>query len=185
MWLYQDLQTSQLVEEGKASQHWDTITPCGVQSEWAGLCSESGGWGHSNSINIFLGRNVVIWKIHWLELFLGDLLSWWRTAFPFLLEALQVLNPDHTNIIKFFEWFEHMGHICISFEMLDWSLYDLFQEQDWKPLSLNEIQPRAKQVCIIVIWNQLSIVLRINYSSMSKTLNPRVSPYGSVLTVRR
>lgn len=39
---YQDLQTSQLVEEGKTLQHWDTITPHGVQSEWASLCSEIG-----------------------------------------------------------------------------------------------------------------------------------------------
>lgn len=70
-----------------------------------------------------------------------------------MLELLSVLNPDRTNIVKFFEWFEHQGQTCLAFEMLDRSLYDLLQERDWKPLSLSEIRTIAKQVCIFVKWN--------------------------------
>lgn len=88
-----------------------------------------------------------------------------------MLEVISVLNPDRANVVKFFERFEHMGQTCLVFEMLDRSLYEMFQERDWKPLSPNEIRPIAKQVCVIVLWNQLFIVLYIYYSSMKKTLN--------------
>lgn len=71
-----------------------------------------------------------------------------------MLEIISVLNPDHTNVVKFFERFEHMGQTCLAFEMLDRNLYELLQERDWKPLSLKEIRPISKQVCIILIWNQ-------------------------------
>ncbi|XP_044067098.1 homeodomain-interacting protein kinase 2-like isoform X2 [Siniperca chuatsi] len=65
-----------------------------------------------------------------------------------MLEVISVLNPDHTNVVKFFERFEHMGLTCLAFEMLDRSLYELLQERDWKPLSLNEIRPVAKQLLV-------------------------------------
>ncbi|XP_038586225.1 homeodomain-interacting protein kinase 1-like [Micropterus salmoides] len=71
-----------------------------------------------------------------------------------MLEIISVLNPDHINVVKFFERFEHMGQTCLAFEMLDRNLYELLQERDWKPLSLKEIRPISKQVCIILIWNQ-------------------------------
>lgn len=93
-----------------------------------------------------------------------------------MLEIIRVLNPDHTNVVKFFERFEHMGQTCLVFEILDRSLYELLQEREWKPLSPNEIWPIAKQVCIIVMWNQLFIVLRIYYSSVKKTLSLNLNP---------
>ena len=70
-----------------------------------------------------------------------------------MLEVISVLNPDHINVVRLFELFEHMGQTCLAFEMLDGCLYDLLQERDMKPLSLNKIWPIAKQVCIIVRWN--------------------------------
>ncbi|XP_074510855.1 homeodomain-interacting protein kinase 1-like [Sebastes fasciatus] len=63
-----------------------------------------------------------------------------------MLEAISVLNPDHTNVVKFFERFDYMGQTCLAFEMLESSLYDLVHERDWNPLSLNEIRPIAKQL---------------------------------------
>ena len=67
-----------------------------------------------------------------------------------ILKVLSVVNPDYANVVKFFEWFQHQGHTCLAFEMLDRSLYDMLLEQDWKPLSLNELRPIATQVCINV-----------------------------------
>lgn len=90
-----------------------------------------------------------------------------------MLEAISVLNPDHTNVVKFFERFDYMGQTCLAFEMLESSLYDLVHERDWNPLSLNEIRPIAKQVCIIVIWNRLSIVLYIYHSPIREILTPK------------
>ncbi|KAK9529785.1 hypothetical protein VZT92_013859 [Zoarces viviparus] len=65
-----------------------------------------------------------------------------------ILEVISVLNPDHNNVVKFFERFEHMGQTCLAFEMLDRSLYDLLYERNWKPLALNEIRIIAKQLLV-------------------------------------
>uniref|UniRef100_A0A8P4GAA3 Protein kinase domain-containing protein n=1 Tax=Dicentrarchus labrax TaxID=13489 RepID=A0A8P4GAA3_DICLA len=65
-----------------------------------------------------------------------------------MLEIIRVLNPDRTNVVKFFESFEHMGLTCLAFEMLDGSLYDLLLEREWKPLSLNKIRPITKQLLV-------------------------------------
>lgn len=70
-----------------------------------------------------------------------------------MLKAVGVLNPDLTNMVKFFEQFEHMGHTCLVFEMLDTSLYDLLLERDWKPLSLKQIRPIAKQVLLYFLFS--------------------------------
>ncbi|KAI3357471.1 hypothetical protein L3Q82_015511 [Scortum barcoo] len=65
-----------------------------------------------------------------------------------MLETISVLNPDHTNVVKFFECFEHRGQTCLVFEMLDRNLYDVLEERQWKPLSLNEIRPIAQQLLV-------------------------------------
>ncbi|GLD45580.1 homeodomain-interacting protein kinase 1-like protein, partial [Lates japonicus] len=65
-----------------------------------------------------------------------------------MLKVVSVLNSDHTNVVKFFERFEYMGQTCLAFEMLDRSLYELLQERNWKPLSLNEIRPVTKQLLV-------------------------------------
>ncbi|KAK9528794.1 hypothetical protein VZT92_012939 [Zoarces viviparus] len=65
-----------------------------------------------------------------------------------ILEVISVLNPDHNNVVKFFERFEHMGQTCLAFEMLDRSLYDLLCERHCKPLALNEIGIIAKQLLV-------------------------------------
>ncbi|KAK9528772.1 hypothetical protein VZT92_012917 [Zoarces viviparus] len=65
-----------------------------------------------------------------------------------ILEVISVLNPDHNNVVKFFERFEHMGQTCLAFEMLDRSLYDLLCERDWKPLALKQIGIIAKQLLV-------------------------------------
>lgn len=68
-----------------------------------------------------------------------------------VLKSIGILNPDLTNIVKFFEQFEHVGLTCLVFEMLDRSLYDQLLEQNWKPLSLKEIRPIAKQVLLLFL----------------------------------
>ncbi|XP_051805695.1 homeodomain-interacting protein kinase 3-like [Acanthochromis polyacanthus] len=65
-----------------------------------------------------------------------------------MLKEISVLNPDLTNVVKFLEQFEHIGHTCLAFEMLDRSLYDLIHEKNYQPLSLQEIRPIAKQLMV-------------------------------------
>lgn len=68
-----------------------------------------------------------------------------------MLEVISVLNPDHSNVVKFFERFDHLGQTCLAFEKLDQELYQLMQERDWVPLSLKEIFTVAKQVCSVLM----------------------------------
>ncbi|XP_051940348.1 homeodomain-interacting protein kinase 2-like [Hippocampus zosterae] len=63
-----------------------------------------------------------------------------------MLKMVSDLNPDHANIIKFFERFEYMGHTCLVFEMLDCHLFDLLIGRNWEPMSLSEIRSVAKQL---------------------------------------
>ncbi|XP_029962559.1 homeodomain-interacting protein kinase 1-like [Salarias fasciatus] len=63
-------------------------------------------------------------------------------------ETIGVLNPDVTNLVKFFECFTHLGHTCLVFEMLDISLYHLLKEREWKPMCPSEIRPIAEQLMV-------------------------------------
>ncbi|XP_077460845.1 homeodomain-interacting protein kinase 2-like [Stigmatopora argus] len=65
-----------------------------------------------------------------------------------MLNMVSVLNPDHANIIKFFERFEYMGHTCLVFEMLDCHLFDLLTGREWEPMRLSEIRSVAKQLLV-------------------------------------
>ncbi|KAF3704950.1 Homeodomain-interacting protein kinase 1 [Channa argus] len=64
------------------------------------------------------------------------------------LKTISVLNPDHVNMMKFYEQFDQMGQTCLVFEMLDKSLYGHLEEQNWKRLCLNKIRPIAKQLLV-------------------------------------
>ncbi|XP_049576357.1 homeodomain-interacting protein kinase 2-like [Syngnathus scovelli] len=65
-----------------------------------------------------------------------------------MLKMVSDLNPDHANIIKFFERFECMGHTCLVFEMLDCHLFNLLSGRDWEPMSLSEIRSVARQLLV-------------------------------------
>lgn len=69
-----------------------------------------------------------------------------------MLELISKLDPDHNNLVKFFEQFEYMGHTCLVFEMLDNDLYDLLEERQCHPVHLKEIRPIVQQVWNIVIF---------------------------------
>ncbi|XP_077574771.1 homeodomain-interacting protein kinase 3-like isoform X2 [Stigmatopora nigra] len=65
-----------------------------------------------------------------------------------MLNMVSTLNPDHANIIKFFERFEYMGHTCLVFEMLDCHLFDLLTGREWEPMPLSEIRSVAEQLLV-------------------------------------
>ncbi|CAJ1057166.1 homeodomain-interacting protein kinase 1-like isoform X1 [Xyrichtys novacula] len=62
-----------------------------------------------------------------------------------ILQTLRTLDADKSNIVQFFETFEHNGHTCLAFEMLDKNLLDLLNEND-APFSLHEIRPITQQL---------------------------------------
>ncbi|KAF3704181.1 Homeodomain-interacting protein kinase 1 [Channa argus] len=65
-----------------------------------------------------------------------------------ILEALLDVDPDKKNIIKFMGSFRFHELPCLIFEMLDKSIWDLMQERNWAPLSLNEIRPITQQILV-------------------------------------
>lgn len=62
-----------------------------------------------------------------------------------MLKRIRGLDP--VNIVRFFESFEHRGHICLAFEMLDKNLHEVLKERRGNSLSLQEIKPITQQVC--------------------------------------
>ena len=66
-----------------------------------------------------------------------------------MLEAISVLDPDHYNVVRFYEKFEYRNHSFLAFEMLDMDLFDFMESHQWTPLRLHEIRPIVKQVCTL------------------------------------
>lgn len=83
-----------------------------------------------------------------------------------MLEIIAVLNPDCSNMVKFYEWFKHMGRTSLSFEMLDGNLLPHTNGR----LCLDQAMYR----CFIEIWNQFSDLLLI--SDQIPKMNPNPKP---------
>uniref|UniRef100_A0A3Q1BMF6 Protein kinase domain-containing protein n=1 Tax=Amphiprion ocellaris TaxID=80972 RepID=A0A3Q1BMF6_AMPOC len=61
---------------------------------------------------------------------------------------LRQLDADKHNLVKFIEHFEHKGQFCLTFEMLDLSLFDFLIERNLKPLHVAEIRVIAQQMFV-------------------------------------
>ena len=64
-----------------------------------------------------------------------------------MLKIISDLDVDLTNMVRFYEVFQHLDQTCLVFERLDISLYDLLKQREWEHHPLHEIRPVAKQVC--------------------------------------
>lgn len=65
-----------------------------------------------------------------------------------MLEAIRTLDPEKNNILQFLEYFKFNSLSCLAFEKLDRSLWDLMEERNWDPLSLNQIRPVIYQLMV-------------------------------------
>ncbi|XP_069378264.1 homeodomain-interacting protein kinase 1-like [Paralichthys olivaceus] len=65
-----------------------------------------------------------------------------------MLNLTRGLDVDRTNMVRFYEEFQHMEKTCLVFERLDLSLFDLILQRDCQPLPLYEIRPVAKQLLV-------------------------------------
>lgn len=57
-----------------------------------------------------------------------------------ILKRLQCLDPDACNIVRWYEFFFHMETICLTFELLDISLWDYMKETPNQGLPMSEIR---------------------------------------------
>ncbi|XP_039979341.1 homeodomain-interacting protein kinase 1-like isoform X3 [Xiphias gladius] len=117
-----------------------------------------------------------------------------------MLEAVSVLDPAMKNVVHFFEQFQHKGHTCLVFEMLDRSLLQLLSEQQGTPLSLHEIRPITHQLLMaldalkgigvvhsdlkpdnIMLANHLSEPFRIKLIDFGVSFSVREEVFGKTI----
>lgn len=63
-----------------------------------------------------------------------------------ILKRLQCLDPDTCNIVRWYEFFFHMETICLTFELLDISLWDYMKERPNQGLPMSEIRAITYQM---------------------------------------
>ncbi|XP_066559082.1 uncharacterized protein LOC136749046 [Amia ocellicauda] len=66
----------------------------------------------------------------------------------FILEILTRESTKNSSIVRAIEWFQHKGHMCIVFEMLDKSLYNILNRG---PLPLEIIRPILQQLATALL----------------------------------
>ncbi|XP_077434528.1 homeodomain-interacting protein kinase 1-like [Vanacampus margaritifer] len=62
------------------------------------------------------------------------------------LQKVKMLQNSKRHLVLWKRVFSDMGHICLEFEYLDKSLYDLMRERQFKPLQVKEIRPVVHQL---------------------------------------
>uniref|UniRef100_A0A8C4GS07 Protein kinase domain-containing protein n=1 Tax=Dicentrarchus labrax TaxID=13489 RepID=A0A8C4GS07_DICLA len=65
-----------------------------------------------------------------------------------MLGQLTGLQQNENNLVRFVEHFTDDGHVCLAFEMLDMSLYDMMKESCFEPLQLSEIRVITQQMLV-------------------------------------
>ncbi|XP_067091505.1 homeodomain-interacting protein kinase 1-like isoform X1 [Osmerus mordax] len=63
-----------------------------------------------------------------------------------ILNRLSAENADEFNFVRSYECFQHKGHTCLVFEMLEQNLYDFLKHSKFSPLPLRNIRPILQQV---------------------------------------
>ncbi|XP_034535443.1 uncharacterized protein LOC117810015 [Notolabrus celidotus] len=63
-----------------------------------------------------------------------------------MLDLISVRDPDHINVVKFLEKFQHSGQTCLVFEMLEENLYEMICKQGNMPVTA--IRPVAQQLLV-------------------------------------
>ena len=63
-----------------------------------------------------------------------------------ILKCLSAENADEFNFVRSYECFQHKGHTCLVFEMLEQNLYDFLKHSKFSPLPLRHIRPVLQQV---------------------------------------
>lgn len=62
------------------------------------------------------------------------------------MNRLSAENADEYNFVRSYECFQHKGHTCLVFEMLEQNLYDFLKHSKFSPLPLRHIRPILQQV---------------------------------------
>ncbi|KAJ8382746.1 hypothetical protein SKAU_G00035240 [Synaphobranchus kaupii] len=63
-----------------------------------------------------------------------------------ILARLSTESADDYSFVRAYECFQHKGHTCLVFEMLEQNLYDFLKQNKFSPLPLRYIRPVLQQV---------------------------------------
>ncbi|XP_041929474.1 dual specificity protein kinase CLK4 isoform X2 [Alosa sapidissima] len=64
-----------------------------------------------------------------------------------ILKKMNTLDSDsHYACVRMLDWFNHHGHICIVFELLGLSTYELLQKNNFQPFPVENIRHMAYQI---------------------------------------
>ena len=64
-----------------------------------------------------------------------------------ILETLQRYDPDNKQpIVRLLSWFNFRGHVCMVFEKLGSSLFDLLQRNHYRPFYFKHIQEFSRNI---------------------------------------
>lgn len=81
------------------------------------------------------------------------------------MNRLSAENADEYNFVRSYECFQHKGHTCLVFEMLEQNLYDFLKHSKFSPLPLRHIRPILQQVgewrshsCLFLLYFSLTYV---------------------------
>uniref|UniRef100_A0A3B3CHE4 Homeodomain-interacting protein kinase 1-like n=1 Tax=Oryzias melastigma TaxID=30732 RepID=A0A3B3CHE4_ORYME len=118
------------------------------------------------------------------------------------LDKMTNLDADKYGLIKFLDWFEYRGHICIVFELLDQSLYGFMKARKRRPLLIHEIRTIARQLLTslkglkeinmahcdikpdnIMLVNQASEPFRVKLIDFGLAINPKYMETGTLMQV--
>lgn len=77
-----------------------------------------------------------------------------------ILNRLSAENADEYNFVRSYECFQHKGHTCLVFEMLEQNLYDFLKHSKFSPLPLRHIRPILQQVGEFPHWHSFQLKLK-------------------------
>ncbi|KAK2844071.1 hypothetical protein Q5P01_010730 [Channa striata] len=67
-----------------------------------------------------------------------------------ILKKLRELDQDKNNLVKFSEHFSYKGCMCLTFELLDLSIWHFMKKRKFEPLHLSEIRVITQQMLVAV-----------------------------------
>ncbi|KAG7272391.1 hypothetical protein CRUP_035586 [Coryphaenoides rupestris] len=66
-----------------------------------------------------------------------------------VLETINQKDPHNRHLcVQMLDWFQHAGHVCISFELLSLSTFDFLKRNNFLPYPVHQIRQMARQICI-------------------------------------
>lgn len=86
-----------------------------------------------------------------------------------VLTKLCRFSAEESNFVRAYESFQHRGHICIVFELLQINLYDYLKRTRFEPMPLKFIRPIVQQVgravsssCVCVVCHKPPLIAGID-----------------------